>query len=112
MSGVSFNYVVSRHGGRVELYIDRRSLEENKELFGQLSEKRSEIENLAEMELDWDPMDGRKACRISKTLTGGGYGNEEQDWAQIQDQLVDAMYRLEAGMRPFIDQLKMNALRG
>jgi alkylated DNA nucleotide flippase Atl1 len=111
MSGVSFNYVVSRHGGRVELYIDRHSREENKELFHQLLDKRADIERLAEMELEWDQLEGRKACRIARTVPGGGYGNEEQDWPGIQEQLVDAMLRLETGMRPSIDQLKGGAWR-
>jgi hypothetical protein len=111
MSGVSFNYVVSRHEGRVELYIDRHSREENKELFHQLLDKRADIERLAEMELEWDQLEGRKACRISRTVPGGGYGNEEQDWPGIQEQLVDAMLRLETGMRPSIDQLKGGAWR-
>ena len=44
MSGLTWNYVIGMHDGRVELYIDRVNAEENKAIFDRLVQDREKIE--------------------------------------------------------------------
>lgn len=106
--GLSFNYVISRDEGRVELYLDRGpgSGDENKEFFAHLLEKKGEVEKAFGGELDWQSLEGRRACRISHVAAQKGYRDPEQDWPEVQERLVDAMCRLEKALKPHLARLK------
>jgi hypothetical protein len=51
--------------------------------------------------LEWLPAEGGRARRIVHYLTEFGYGDEAR-WPSIQDQMIDAMIRLEKSFRPFV----------
>lgn len=106
--GINYNYTVTQGGRTVEVYIDRgRSAEdENKALFEQLQQHRSEIEVTFGRELSWEALDGKRACRIKYGLGDGGYRTSEDAWPSLQDSQVDAMVRLEKAMKPFIRALR------
>lgn len=104
-SGVAFNYVVLRHSGRVEYSIDSGDRDTNLSIFDELYLQKDEIESAFGQHLDWDrPPEGRKMARIQLKFSSGGYMDEER-WADVQDQLINAMIRLERALRPYIDQL-------
>lgn len=50
---------------RIELYLDRGDRGENKQLFDGLLARRDEIERLVGEPMEWERMDGRRACRIA-----------------------------------------------
>jgi hypothetical protein len=106
--GVSFNYVVMQDECRVELYIDRGkdSVQENEQIFDQLYANREAIENLFDNPLEWERLEGRRACRIQYTRAEGGYRSSEEDWPQIQDKTIRDMDRLEKALQPYIKNLK------
>jgi hypothetical protein len=55
---------------RQELYIDRPTSEQCRAVFDALYARRDEFEAAYGRPLEWDPLEGRKACRISESSEG------------------------------------------
>ena len=108
--GLSLNYSITQETAAAELYIDRGkdSEAENKQIFDQLHNKRAEVEKAFGGALSWERLDGKRASRIRITQEKGGYRSPEESWSEIQDNIIDAMVRLERALRPFLKQLKIN----
>ena len=102
-SGLSFSYVITQHGTRVELYIDGGKDSEtwNRATLQGLASHKAEIEAGFGQPLVWDAVEGRQACRITSEVMHGGY-LDESGWAEIQNHMVDAMVRLEKALHPFL----------
>lgn len=107
VSGFAYCYNIKKHLGTVELFISRGkdSKTENKKIFEKLSTAKKEIEQSFGEQLEWEPLENKQACRIKKTILGGGY-LDEQEWPKIQKTMVDAMIRLEKALNPQIRLLK------
>lgn len=107
--GIGYNYALRKNEAQVELYIDRgkEKGEENKEIFDQLNSKKAEIEKAYGEGLNWERLEGKRACRISKRITIGGYRDEEEKWPQIHEAMVDSMIRLERSLKPYISKLNI-----
>ena len=105
--GLSFLYVIQQHTSDIDLYIDRgRDTDnENEEIFNTLQEAKEQIEEAFGEPLKWQRLEGKRACRISKRFSLGGYRNDEGEWSEIQDTMIDGMIRLEEAFRPHIDRL-------
>lgn len=110
-SGLSFNYTLGQHRCGVELYIDRgRDAEgenregENRSIFDAIEAQRAEVEAAYGGTLSWEPLEGKRACRIAERFDDGGYKDEDR-WPEIQAVLVDAMVRLETALRPALTKL-------
>ena len=106
--GLSYNYVIRRNDGDVELYIDRgkEGEDENKATFDRLAESKDTVEAACGESLDWQRLDGKRACRIKRNIALGGYRDESR-WPEIQDAMIDAMIRLEKALKPHIAKLKV-----
>ena len=106
-NGLSFGYIIRKHRSNVDLYIDRGEGAggENNEIFNTLKKAKEEIEEAFRKSLEWFPLEGKRACRISKRFSLGGYQDDEEQWQEIQDAMIDGMIRLEAVLRPHIDRL-------
>jgi hypothetical protein len=107
-SGLLYNYSITKHEGQVELYIDvgKGSEEENKAILDELIKQKNEIESIFGEPLDWQSLDGKRACRVCWRIDKGGYRNDEEEWPEIQDQMIDAMVRLDKALSPQIKRLK------
>jgi len=107
--GFSYNYSVKQHVSQVELYIDRGkdAEEENKAIFDALYEHKEEVEQVFGGRLEWERLDPKRACRIAKRFSLGGYRDDEEKWPEIQDAMIDAMIRLARALRPQIKKLKV-----
>ena len=103
-AGVTFNYRVGQHYARVELYIDTGDGGENQRIYKALSGKRHKIEDAFGLRLDWDTKEGRRACRIQKTYTTGGYRDEDA-WEAVHKELAEAMVKLESALKPHLKKL-------
>jgi hypothetical protein len=108
MSGLSLNYVIRQHDAQVELYIDRgpEAGEENKAIFDHLANHKAEIEAKFGHRLDWQRLEDKRACRIRKRLTQGGY-RDEGSWDEIQQTMIQAMIRLSNALNPYLSQLEI-----
>jgi hypothetical protein len=104
-SGLAFNYVIRMGDCRIELYIDSGNAEENKSIFDTLYAQRKRIEEVFGRSLDWQRMDDRRGCRICYTMPGRGLRDGDQ-WPETQDQMIDAMIRLEQALKPEIQSLR------
>jgi hypothetical protein len=99
-SGVTFNYVISTDGGGVELYIDHdhETGAGNKAIFDALAAQKADIEREFGGPLEWERLDDKRASRIRKRFTNGGLYRPET-WPTLQDEMIQAMVRLNDVLR-------------
>jgi hypothetical protein len=64
---------------RQELYIDRATPEQCRAVFDALYARRDEFEAAYGRQLEWDPLEGRKACRISEPAEGDVLNEAEHE---------------------------------
>jgi len=109
IAGLSFNYAVRKYDSQVELYIDRGKDcgDINREIFLKLEANRTEIEDEFGEPLDWQSLEGKRACRIRKTVATGGYRTDEVEWPSIHKELIKAMVGLERALRPYMAKIKL-----
>ena len=109
--GLNLNYVVTQNDCVAELYIDRgKGAEvENESIFDQLYKQKETIEKAFGGELNWERLDGKRACRISCVQTNGGYRSPEDKWPDLQLAIIKAMDRLEKALRPNLNKLIISA---
>ena len=107
--GLNFNYGVTQDECAAELYIDRGkdADDENKAIFDQLFAHKDEIDKAFGEPLSWERLEGKRACRIRHTQSGGGYRSPEDQWPALQDAVIRDMDRLEKALRPHLKQLKL-----
>lgn len=107
--GLRLCYVVAQNQCSVDLYIDRGKgrEEETKSIFDQLEAHRSEIEASCNLPLSWQRLEGKRACRIRYSQLGSGTKTPEEQWPQIQTDLIAAMQKFEGALRPFVKQLQL-----
>jgi hypothetical protein len=107
--GVGFNYAILKHEGAVELYIDRgkEAGDESKIIFDSLAASKDAIEKEFGGPLEWQRLEGKRACRIKKIIPLGGYRDDESKWPSIQDAMIDAMICLERAFKPYIAKLQL-----
>ena len=103
-SGLGFNYVVRMDDAQVELYIDRGEAEWNKMVFNAFLQHKVEIEELFGDPLDWQLLPDKRASRIRFVISNYGLIDQDQ-WDELQEQLITAMIRMEKTFRPFITKL-------
>ncbi len=100
-SGITFNFVIWKDDGGVELYIDhdRDTGAGNKDIFDKLHSQKAAIEKDFGQELEWERLDDKRASRIRKRIGFGGLA-EPSSWSQLQDEMVATMLKLESALRP------------
>jgi len=106
--GLGFNYGIRQHDSQIELYIDRGSdsNEENNNIFDELFLKKPEIETSFGDTLLWERLDSKRACRISKQISLGGY-RDENKWNDISEVMVDSMIKFAKALKPYIKKLNI-----
>jgi hypothetical protein len=100
-SGLSFNFVIVMDYGGIELYIDndKDTGQKNKAIFDALYSEKVSIEREFGAELEWERLDDKRASRIRKRFMVGGLATPD-NWAALQDSMIDAMVRLEKALKP------------
>jgi len=106
--GVTYNFVITKSESGVELYIDRGrdADEETENIFNTLYKSKEKIEANFSGKLDWQRLEGKRACRI-KIYVKGGYRDSEEEWNAIHTKLVDIMIRFEKAFKPYIQKLNI-----
>jgi hypothetical protein len=87
---------------QVEIYIDCGEATENKRAFDALRKQTESIEDEFGGELEWQRLDDRRACRIRHRIRGHGLLDRDH-WANLQDEMCDAMTRLHKALQPKIE---------
>ena len=87
---MGYNYAVRKSDSTIELYIDRGkgADTENLDIFNQLQSNKGTIEQVYGGKLSWEPLDSKRACRISDKIQGG-YRDPEDQWSKIHANKVD-----------------------
>ncbi len=100
-TGFSLTYTIRRFDSQVELWIALGAGQsvKNKSAFSILRDQRERIEADFGADLEWQELPEGDGCRIRYVMPGG-YKNPVGEWPQIQSEMVDAMVRLEAAMKP------------
>ena len=108
INGLNLNYGVKQNESYVDLYIDRGtdSQEENKSIFDQLKAHDQIIAQVIGKEVLWERMNERRASRIRIKIQGG-YRSPDADWAGIQNNMVDAMNKLNQALSPLLPNLQL-----
>lgn len=106
--GLGYNYSVTYKYAQAELYIDRGKdgEAENEKIFDELFSHHDEIDKEFGEKLNWERLDNRRACRISKRFDYAGLSNKDK-WADLQNDLIDAMIRLEKATKRYVKDLKI-----
>ncbi|KMS55209.1 hypothetical protein V474_19405 [Novosphingobium barchaimii LL02] len=101
--GVELNLVIRKTDCQAELYIDcgRGAEDRNIALFEHLQKNRDQINIGFGGKLLWQPLEGRRACRIA-TLCDGGWKSPEQQWGKAQQDMLDSAHRLLAAAHPYL----------
>lgn len=113
LSRLQMGYYIRSHDARVELYIDHDTGtgEGNRKIFNQLKANKERIEEIFGEPLNWEAPEGRRACRISKTIPIGGWMDEDA-WPELHEAMIDAMIRLDASLRPYVRELELPRAAG
>ncbi|ELV7515511.1 DUF4268 domain-containing protein [Photobacterium damselae] len=92
-----FNLIFGTKEARVELYLSRQAPEENNFVFDALFKQRSDIEAKFGSPIDWQRLDGKKACRIKVSKEFDGYNRE--CWPEIIEWLIQNMTKFELAFK-------------
>lgn len=95
--GVGFNFAAAKHYGRAELYIDRGDRAESEFIFDHLLSQKEKIETAFGDSLEWERLEGKRACRIKAETQGNVF--ERDQWQTMTDFMTDAMCRLETAIK-------------
>jgi hypothetical protein len=103
ISRVAYNFVFTQTYARVELYIDKEEAAFNTALFDGLITQREVIEAEIGRALVWERADENRFCRIKNEKSVAGY--DEANWPEMIDFLTTQMIKLEAVMKPRLEQI-------
>lgn len=88
---------------RVELYIDSGDKAKNEELFDCLLRRRSEIEQQLGVELEWERLDERRACRIA-VYRDGEIDADSETLSEIQKWNIQNLLKFKSVFPSFVQQ--------
>lgn len=103
--GFNVNYVTRRTDSQVELKIAGDTGALGKAVFEALRAQKDAIEREFGAPLDWQEPPAIEGWRICYIIDGG-YRNPSADWPRIHEQMIDAMIRLDAALRPRLQQIR------
>lgn len=106
-SGFTFAYNFTRQEAQVELYIDTGDDSRNKAAFDALYSEREAIEAEFGAPLDWQRLNHRRACRIRYVVSDRSRLNSRDQWPDLQDELIEAMIRLDRAFRSRVAKLRV-----
>jgi len=105
VSGVTVNCVVTRSYARVEIYINKGTREENKEVFDYFFAQKESIERAFGGDLVWERKDDKVTSRIKIELTEVSVF-ENGDWGKMIDFLVLNSEKMSLAFKNSIKALK------
>jgi hypothetical protein len=107
-SGVYFSYWILRDSSGCDLNIDydKDTGEKNKEFFDALHAEKESIEKEFGGPLEWERLDGKRVSRIRNSFSGRGLSTPDR-WTDLQDEMIDAMIRLDRALGPRLAKIKV-----
>jgi Domain of unknown function (DUF4268) len=105
ISGLSYNFLVTKSYVGVELAISKSDTQANKQVFDELKKFETEITNDFGDTLSWERLDNKKMCRVAYSLQGVNL-NHKDEWDRMMEFLIDNMMKLEKSMREPLKKVK------
>lgn len=105
ISGLTYGLVFIKKEIRVEFYIGKNTAETNTFVFNWLLEHKETIELAFGHELQWQALQGKKACRLA--YAKGVVSQDEACWPELTEWLQINMSALEKAIDPFIAPLNV-----
>lgn len=105
ISGIVYNFLITRNYAGVELSISSSSQEDNKAIFDELLQYREAIENEYGHPLSWERLDDKKMSRIIHREEGLSIFNED-DWPRMLEILPPRMIAFEKALRGPLKKVK------
>lgn len=102
ISGVYFNFLVTKSYAGIELEISGRTQEENKKIYDYLYSYKDEIENSFGDKLSWERLDDKKRSRISYKLEDVSILDKEV-WPKMTNFMAINMLKFEKALRKHIN---------
>jgi len=105
--GVNYCVAAMNKSAQVEIYIDRgkdEGKDANLKIYNHLEKNKASIEKEFGQELEWERLDGSRACRIKLKSNLGGFQDEET-WENIHGFLVDNLIKFEKAFKGTIKEL-------
>lgn len=93
---ISIDLVNKQHKMRVGFWIPN-----DKSLFDSLLEHKNEIEQSIGQTLDWDRLEGKKACVISASIPGLNF-NKQDNYPELMNKAIDMVLSFRDAFKPFI----------
>lgn len=93
---ISIDLVNKEHRIRVGMWIT-----DNKELYDYFLEHKDEIEAAAGRRYEWDRLEGKKASIICTYISGLNY-NEQDNYPELMNRIIDLVVSMRAAFTPFI----------
>lgn len=103
VSGVGFDFVISRSYASAQLYMSRSVTEENKFIFDKLFQQKEKIEETTGP-LKWERLDNKKACGIKQELIDVSIYDRE-DWEKMMDFMMSSMIKINDAFRKPLQQI-------
>lgn len=108
IGGVGFMISLNKQRLRLELYIETpNGLERNHQMFDRLMAHKEKIERSFGDSLTWEPLEQRKACRISYVAVYGDYRDPDQ-WQRLINGAVEMFPKFEGALQPRLRELQGN----
>ena len=79
---------------------------QNRQAFTVLKREKENVEAAFGGPLDWQELQGKRACRIRKVIEGG-WRSPRESWPATHAAMVDAMIRLDRALRPLVQGLQL-----
>lgn len=89
---------------RVDVYIDNKDQEWNKDLFDQLMDQKVSIESELSEPLEWQRLDHRRASRIA-VLRQGSIDDNEEKLEEIKNWMIEKLLDFKRVFGPRLDEL-------
>jgi len=105
ISGLSYNFVITKSYVGVELAISKGDTQANKQIFDELKKFEADITNDFGNTLSWERLDNKKMSRVAFALEGVNLF-EKADWDKMMDFLIDNMIKLEKSMKQPLIKVK------
>ena len=105
ISGLSYNFLITKSYVGVELAISKGDTQANKQIFDELKKFETEITNDFGNSLSWERLDTKKMSRVAYALEGVNL-REKADWDKMMDFLIDNMIKLEKAMKQPLIKVK------
>ena len=73
-------------------------------IFNKLLENKTSIEKEFGGPLEWEGLEGKRACRMKKVIPIAGWMDEDE-WYASQSVMVDTMIKLDKALKPYLQKI-------